>query len=1162
MEGEIKNLIKVWLSVIASLYIIFGISNGLVRATSGLELEQPSDEPYLATSLQDFWGRRWNLVVTNILRQTIYKPVRSFSDNVLGPKWGPLPAVPAAFVVSGLMHELLFYYVTRVSPSWEVTWYFVLHGVCVVVEFGVKRVFSGNLQLHWAVSAPLTVGFVVATAMWLFFPPVLRTGAVEKVLEEFKVFLDFAKVLSQVKFRDWIMAVEAPAKSVYDFDDDDDDGPVRFKRSNTSSSKQNQLNSELKKASSQRSEGQSVRQVSDVRSPNGQTSNVLKNKTNPSSKSPPVRSPIMSPKASPPVRSPIMSPKASTSSSKASAVKSPVTNSKASASLSEQSKQIMKQNMDTSVKEERSPTKDTAEPKIDDDDDDDDDDKPLSSRLKVTSNQGNKGTSTSVSAQSKQLVPKTEVKVSAEDSDDDAPVSTRLKRMTNPGTSNNKPYESDEKKPFASKIQQNGSMSKDKMQKSSLLSGKRPLDKGNSSDQSSAKKPKVSGTPTTMKTKQVTVKAEKADEDDDHIPIAQRMKKSTLSNSKPSSKPTKVVSSSLKKINKKSKKEMKSSKYSKSTKVLPNSGDGQKKWSTLVHNGVIFPPPYKPHGVKVLYNGRPVDLTPEQEEVATMYAVMKDTDYMNKEQFKKNFWEDWSKILGKNHIIKDLKNCDFDKIYEWHLLEKEKKKQMSAEEKKALKEEKLKQEEKYMWAIVDGVKEKVGNFRVEPPGLFRGRGEHPKMGKLKKRIRPSDITINIGKDAPIPECPIPGERWKEIKHDNTVTWLAFWNDPINPKEFKYVFLAASSSLKGQSDKEKYEKARMLKGYIKNIRAAYTKDFTTKDVMKRQIAVATYLIDKLALRAGNEKVFYFYSSGVIAMSPVDVIGTWIEFEAFEHSFGEFFMLWLAMQDDDEADTVGCCTLKVGNVECIPPNKLKFDFLGKDSIQYVNTVEVELPVYKAIGQFQTGKSKSDDLFDKLDTSKLNAHLKELMPGLTAKVFRTYNASITLDEMLNKETKEGDVTEKVAVYQRANKEVAIICNHQRSVSKSHGAQISKLTDKIKELKDVIKELKIDLDRAKKGKSPLKSADGKQKRNLAPAALEKKIAQTNAKIEKFERDMQIKEDLKTVALGTSKINYLDPRISVAWCKRHEVPIEKIFNKSLLAKFAWAMDVDPDFRF
>ncbi|XP_052208310.1 DNA topoisomerase 1-like isoform X7 [Diospyros lotus] len=394
------------------------------------------------------------------------------------------------------------------------------------------------------------------------------------------------------------------------------------------------------------------------------------------------------------------------------------------------------------------------------------------------------------------------------------------------------------------------------------------------------------------------------------------------------------------------------------------------------------------------------------------------------------------------------------------------------------------------------------------------------MGKLKKRIQAGDITINIGKDAPVPECPIPGESWKEIRHDNTVTWLAFWNDPINPKEFKYVFLAASSSLKGQSDKEKYEKSRLLKDYIQGIRVTYTKNFASKDITKQQVAVATYLIDKLALRAGNEK------------------------------------------DDDEADTVGCCTLKVENVEPIPPNFLKFDFLGKDSIRYLNQVEVELPVFKAIQQFRTGKSGGDDLFDKLDTSKLNAHLKELMPGLTAKVFRTYNASITLDEMLNRETRGGDFAEKVVVYQHANKEVAIICNHQRTVSKSHSAQMLKLNEKIEELKGILDGLKKDLARVKKGKPPLKSADGKTKKNMNPEALERKIAQTTTKIEKMERDKETKEDLKTVALGTSKINYLDPRITVAWCKRQEVPIEKIFNKSLLAKFAWAMDVDPSFRF
>ena len=57
----------------------------------------------------------------------------------------------------------------------------------------------------------------------------------------------------------------------------------------------------------------------------------------------------------------------------------------------------------------------------------------------------------------------------------------------------------------------------------------------------------------------------------------------------------------------------------------------------------------------------------------------------------------------------------------------------------------------------------------------------------------------------------------------------------------------------------------------------------------------------------------------------------------------------------------------------------------------------------------------------------------------------------------------------------------------------------------------------------------------------MEKKIEQTEQKIEKMKLDMRIKDDLKTVALGTSKINYMDPRITVAWCKRHEVPIEKV---------------------
>ena len=43
--------------------------------------------------------------------------------------------------------------------------------------------------------------------------------------------------------------------------------------------------------------------------------------------------------------------------------------------------------------------------------------------------------------------------------------------------------------------------------------------------------------------------------------------------------------------------------------------------------------------------------------------------------------------------------------------------------------------------------------------------------------------------------------------------------------------------------------------------------------------------------------------------------------------------------------------------------------------------------------------------IQTSVLNKHLSELMPGLTAKVFRTYNASKTLQEQLEELTNRKD-------------------------------------------------------------------------------------------------------------------------------------------------------------
>jgi DNA topoisomerase I len=47
----------------------------------------------------------------------------------------------------------------------------------------------------------------------------------------------------------------------------------------------------------------------------------------------------------------------------------------------------------------------------------------------------------------------------------------------------------------------------------------------------------------------------------------------------------------------------------------------------------------------------------------------------------------------------------------------------------------------YGLAIVDGHLEKVGNYTMEPPGLFRGRGKHPKTGQVKKRVYPSQVSL-------------------------------------------------------------------------------------------------------------------------------------------------------------------------------------------------------------------------------------------------------------------------------------------------------------------------------------------------------------------------------------------------------------------------------------
>lgn len=114
----------------------------------------------------------------------------------------------------------------------------------------------------------------------------------------------------------------------------------------------------------------------------------------------------------------------------------------------------------------------------------------------------------------------------------------------------------------------------------------------------------------------------------------------------------------------------------------------------------------------------------------------------------------------------------------------------------------------------------------------------------------------------------------------------------------------------------------LQNHVDRIRKDYSADLRSKVMADRQRATAMYFIDKLALRAGNEK------------------------------------------GEDEADTVGCCSLRCEHVTLEAPDFLIFDFLGKDSIRYYNRVSVDPQVFKNIKLFKDNKEDSDNLFDRVN------------------------------------------------------------------------------------------------------------------------------------------------------------------------------------------------------
>ena len=111
----------------------------------------------------------------------------------------------------------------------------------------------------------------------------------------------------------------------------------------------------------------------------------------------------------------------------------------------------------------------------------------------------------------------------------------------------------------------------------------------------------------------------------------------------------------------------------------PKKEDDTIKWTTLEHNGVIFPPEYEPlpKNVKLRYNGVPVNLHRDAEEVAGFFgAMLNSTHNVENPTFQKNFFNDFTEILKKtggatdkdgNKVqIKEFSKLDFKPIFEYY----------------------------------------------------------------------------------------------------------------------------------------------------------------------------------------------------------------------------------------------------------------------------------------------------------------------------------------------------------------------------------------------------------------------------------------------------------------------------------------------------------------
>lgn len=498
---------------------------------------------------------------------------------------------------------------------------------------------------------------------------------------------------------------------------------------------------------------------------------------------------------------------------------------------------------------------------------------------------------------------------------------------------------------------------------------------------------------------------------------------------------------------------------------------------SLSHNGIIIPK-YEAAGLSIIIlrglsgaksrQGQKIKLTPLQEEMAVALMRQAHLDCFKDPVFIRNFMRDFSRELGDKTIRFD--DIDFSPVRKFVENAKAAREGLTKEQRKALREQRKKvsqaNKNKYGYATVDGEKIEIAAFRAEPAGIFKGRGDHPLRGRWKPAVRKQDIVLNLSPKSPMPEGFVQRE-W-----DPNGRWIAKWDN-----NRKYVWLSPNSHIRQKDEVEKFEKAVELSNNINGVRLHIMMNMRGQDVKRRKIATCCFLIDNLGIRVGDEK------------------------------------------SEDEADTVGATTLRPEHLRILG-NTVRFKFLGKDGVLFDKTVEMPKPVLLNLTEFiKDGKT----IFNGISSVNVNAFLKEAMPGLTGKVFRTYLGTKAAKEFIEnaKVHKDESTRNKKLVFKGSAFQAAKILNHKRKVPATFEQSIKNKEERILKLL------------AKATPASLKRADELK------AEVDKAIEQ------------------KEFNINTSLRSYIDPRVYQKWAKKTDTDLNKMYPAGLRKKFSWALPAD-----